>query len=189
MLYIKFHINNSEKYQDFQKVYEHMVMIRQPGFEFDEDEEQSYKSDWDLYNEVLERYLKIIPDYADTFLEEFTESDAETAGSYGFDIEGIFNYLEYSFEVDMNNLKKIKDNIGLVEFSTSNYPFGGLERFSMILKAFDLIPIECYNGFTVYEFDWTSEFTYESVELLEKTKLYKEGIKKIDEKIQKDKRA
>ena len=175
MLYIKFNIQDQQKYQDFQKLYKHMVMTRQPGFEFEEteDEEQSYKSDWDLYNEALERYLKVVPNYADNFLEEFTESDAEIAGAYGFDIEGIFNYLEFSFEVDMTNLQIVKNNLGLVEFSALGFPYGGMERFLIVLKAFELIPVECYNGFTVYQFNWTTKFTHEAIDLPEKTKMYK----------------
>ena len=69
-------------------------------------------------------------------------------------------------------MDKLNEDVGIIKLSTGNYPFGGLERFFMTLKAFDLSPIECFNGFTVFEFEWTSEFEYEGIILSEKTKRY-----------------
>ena len=79
------------------------------------------------------------------------------------------------FEVEMDHLKKLDNTIGLVEFSTGNFPYGGMERFLMVLKAFGFIPLECYNGFTIYRFDWTSDFRHEAIDLSEKTKKYLKG--------------
>ena len=191
MLFIKFKIEDSKKYQDFLKLYHHMVAVREPNFQFEE--ESVPEIDWDNLSEIetkaaLEkideffdedpedrRYKKIFPKYADEFLKSYIKSDAEIAGAYGFDIKGIFNYLEFSFEVNFDALKPLKNDVNLIEFSTGNYPFGGLERFIMTLKAFDLIPLECFDGFNVFKFDWTSEFTYQTIALSEKTKLHKEG--------------
>ena len=64
-----------------------------------------------------------------------------------------------------------------MEFSTGNFPFGGMERFLMVLKAYDLVPVECFNGFTIYEFDWISEFEHNAIELSEKTIKYLKKIK------------
>lgn len=193
MLYIKFNIQDQHKYLDFTKVYEHMVMVRQPNFEFEEDKVPEF--DWgnltkeetaaalEKIDEFFDidaedrRYKELFPAYADENLKSYIKSDKEIAGAYGFDLKGIFNYLEYSFEVDMNNLKKLNETSGLVAFSTGNYPFGGLERFVMTLKAFDLIPFECYNGFTIHTFEWINPFKYEGKELPEKTKIYKETLK------------
>lgn len=191
MLYIKFTIQNQEKYHDFKKLYEHMVMTRQLGFEFEEDEPPEI--DWTVSQEELDRvmpildtfndktdeerrYERVIQDYANEFLEQYRMHDENIAGAYGFDCMRIFNYLEFSFEVDMNNLEKLKEDVGLVEFTALGFPYGGIERFLMVLRAFELIPVECYSGFTVYEFDWTSEFSHKAIELPEKTKLYKEGV-------------
>ncbi|MGB1309252.1 MAG: hypothetical protein ACPG6B_10095 [Oceanihabitans sp.] len=189
MLYIKFNIQDQQKYKDFKKVYEHMAKVRQPNFEFEDEKEPTF--DWgnlteEETNAALEkidefldidaedrRYKELFPDYADANLKAYIKSDKEIAGAYGFDIKGIFNYLEYSFEVDVNNLQKLNETSGLVAFSTGNYPFGGLERFIMTLKAFNLIPFECFDGFTIFEFNWTSTFQYQTVELLEKTETYK----------------
>ncbi|NVK51402.1 MAG: hypothetical protein HWD85_00600 [Flavobacteriaceae bacterium] len=191
MLYIKFNINDQQKYQDFQKLYKHMVMTRQPGFEFKEEEPKEI--DWDNLteeesNKAIEelhayidktdeqrRYEQLIPPYAHAFLEKYSQSDVEKAGAYSFDIEGIFNYLEFSFEVDMISLQKLENNLGLIEFEALGFPYGGMERFLMVLKAFELIPTECYNGFTVYKFNWTSVFTHKSINLPKKTKSYKKG--------------
>lgn len=188
MLYIKFEIQDLEKYQDFQIVYDHMVQLRQPNFEFGEEVIPEF--DWDNLskeetNAALEkideffdqdaddrRYIALFPDYADAFLKSYIEKDQSIAGAYGFDIKGIFNYLEFSFEVDLDNLKILEDNIGLIEFSTGNYPFGGLERFIMVLKSFDLISLECFDGFHIFKLNWLSEFEYTPAILEEKTKAY-----------------
>ena len=189
MLYIKFKINDSSKFEDFKNIYDHMVRVRQPNFEFEEEAVPEF--DWDNLtkqetNDALEiiddffdqeadlrRYKKLFPEYANAHLESYIKNDKEIAGAYGFDISGIFNYLEFSFEVNIDNLTILNENNGLIEFSTGNYPFGGLERFFMVLKTFDLIPTECFNGFDVFEFNWMSDFEYKTIILPEKTKLYK----------------
>lgn len=184
MLYIKFRIQDQKKFHDFKKVYDHMVMVRQPDFEFEEDN-ISYV-DWgtasqeeiDAYEDALERqklaeeerHKKILPLYAQDFLQQMHE-----LGIYGYELSELGKYLEYNFEVNMDALQILNLKTGLVVFSTGNYPFGGLERFTMILKAFNLIAIECFNGFTIYQLDWTSETEYETVELPKKTKRYKDG--------------
>lgn len=188
MLYIKFKIQDLEKYQDFQIVYDHMVQLRQPNFEFEEEVIPEF--DWDNLskeetNAALEkideffdqdaddrRYAELFPEYADAFLKSYIEKDQSIAGAYGFDIKGIFNYLEFGFEVDLDNLKILEDNIGLIEFSTGNYPFGGLERFIMVLKSFDLISLECFDGFHIFKLNWLSEFEFTPTSLEEKTKAY-----------------
>lgn len=189
MLYIKFNIQDEQQFKDFQQVYEHMVRTRQPNFEFEETEE--YEIDWEnMSQKVIEellakqnnepepevkRYNNLFPKYADAFLKKYIKTDKEIAGAYGFDIKGIFNYLEYSFEVDFDSLERINNSIGVLEFSTGNYPFGGLERMIMTLKSFGLFSSECFDGFNVVNFEWSSEFNYTAIINDEKTKLYKQN--------------
>ncbi len=187
MLYIKFNIRNAQKYTDFQRVYEHMVMVRQPGFEFEEEEPEEI--DWDKLSDEemdqvisafseeedleIKRYKDLIPSYANSFFEKYFQVDNAKLGPLGIlEVSSMLNYLEYGFEVDMDRLERLDEQTGMVEFSTGNYPYGGMERFLIALKAFELIPTECYNGFTVYQFDWTSDFEHEAIELPEKTKAY-----------------
>jgi len=182
MLYIQFKISDSEKFNDFQKLYQHLVTVRTPGFNFDVDMEAI---DWTtitpeeeelLFDEELQqekRYRDLLPAYAQTFIDRYLQFDTERLGPIGAEeVISIMNYLEYDFEVEMDQLEKQNENLGLVQFSTGNYPFGGMERFLMVLRAFDLIPTECYDGFTIYECDWTSEFEHNAIELPEKTKEY-----------------
>lgn len=187
MLYIKFKIKDAVKHADFQKLYNHMVQIREPGFKHEEDD--GPEIEWDGMTQVEvdaaveklstfldinpeeHRYRKMVPSYANKFLESYLQHEKEESGSLGeVEAVSIFNYLEYGFEVDLDNLEKINEHLGIVEFSTGNYPFGGMERFIMTLKAFNLIPIECYDGFSIYEFDWISNFEYNNINLPEKTK-------------------
>ncbi|GAB5526199.1 MAG: hypothetical protein Roseis2KO_40710 [Roseivirga sp.] len=190
MLYIKFTITDSKKYTDFQKVYDHMVQVRHPGFTFEEEEmpeldwdemtdkeiEDGLKTQFDFSardDPEAQRYGELIPGYANAFLEGYLRVDNAGLGPLGMlEVCSILNYLEFGFEVDMDKLEKFDDGTGLVEFSTGNYPYGGMERFLMTLKAFGLIPVECFNGFCVYEFDWTNDFEHEAIELPEKTKAY-----------------
>lgn len=188
MLYIKFNIEDVSTYQDFQKLYDHLVSIRQPGFEFND---EGPEFDWDsmTVQEVEEatkqlidfldekpevrRYQKLIPAYAHTFLERYLDVDNETLQSPEMqEVLSIFNYLEYGFEVDLDHLKKTEEHSGIIEFSTGNYPFGGMERFLITLKAFGLLPTECFNGFTICTFKWVSDFEYDTIEFPDKTKDY-----------------
>lgn len=189
MLYIKFKIQDSSKFKDFQKLFSHMVDMRQPNvssedidppnFDWDNltDEEQIQAFDElnDFYDEdkqAEKRYYRLIPSYANKYFEKYYEKDNEKSGALGIqDTSFIFSYLERDFEVDLDNLESAGKN-GLVEFSTGNYPFGGLERFLITLKAFELYPLECFDGFNVVEFKWKSAFEYDTVELPEKTNQY-----------------
>ena len=186
MLYIKFEIQDSSKFEDFQKLYDHMVKVRQPGFKFDE---EGPEFDWDTMPEekvqaALEelntfldqqvepkkhRCNELLPIYANEFLESYLQSKSKNLESFGSqDVFSIFNYLEFGFEVDIDNLKKINERVGVVEFSTGNYPFGGMERFIMTLAAYNLKPVGCFDGFNKCKFNWTSPFEYETIMLSKK---------------------
>ncbi|SFN96148.1 hypothetical protein SAMN04487989_10799 [Bizionia echini] len=175
MVYIKFTIKNDSTFTDFQILYNHLIAIRQPGFK--EDEGPDYEWD-DMTEEEVDialeelnafldtspehhRYNKFIPDYAKEYLEKYVEFDNNKIEAFGtHDVLSVFNYLEYGFEVDMHNLKKTNEQFAIVEFSTGNYPFGGLERFLITLKAFNLTPFEYFDGFDVCEITWYSNFEY-----------------------------
>tara|TARA_A100000171_G_C2097402_1_gene127825 strand:+ start:283 stop:864 length:582 start_codon:yes stop_codon:yes gene_type:complete len=189
MLYIKFNIQDNSKYQDFEKLYDHMVKVRQPGFEFEEEDGPEF--DWDgmtqaevdaavkKLSDFLDqapeerRYLALIPAYVNEFLQSYLQVDNEKLGALGIqETLSIFNYLEFDFEVDMDNIEKLNAQSGIIEFSTGNYPFGGLERFLITLSAYGLTPTECFDGFNVCEIEWNSDFEYSAIELPERTKVY-----------------
>ncbi|XMO86545.1 hypothetical protein AAFN75_17305 [Algibacter sp. AS12] len=181
MLYIQFEIQNTSKFEDFQTLYNHMVKVRQPSFKFDD---VGPEFDWDTMPEEeveaalkelntfldqqvqpeIYRYKELIPRYAKEFLENYLQNENKKSGYFGEpDALSIFNYLEFGFEVDMDQLKKTNDSFGIVEFSTENYPFGGLERFIMTLAAYELKPVTCFDGFNTCKFHWMSPFEYETV--------------------------
>lgn len=155
----------------------------EPEYDWENMSDDDYQKMLDMDNEEaanskplstleMKRYLKFIPDYANKFLESYVSFDKKRTSNFSFEILGIFNYLEKTFEVDMDNLKTLTDTTGIVEFSTGNFPYGGMERFIMTLKAFDLNPIECFDGFNVFEFNWKSAYIYEDLDHPEKTKEY-----------------
>ncbi|WP_405222854.1 hypothetical protein [Dokdonia sp. Asnod1-B02] len=200
MLFIKFKIHDSVKYLDFQRLYDHMVKVRQPNFKFDE---VGPEFDWDsmqtqeeidialielnafLDQQVqpeLFRCKKLIPGYASTFIECYLKANNENFSSFNYqDILSIFNYLEFGFEVDLDSLQKENESLGIVRFSTNNYPFGGMERFLITLSAFNLQPIACFDGFNESEIKWPSQFTFNIV-ISNKTR-YKSYIDKLIKKI------
>ena len=90
----------------------------------------------------------------------------------------IFNYLEFGFDVDLNCLEVFKKDKGIIKFSTGNFPFGGLERFFITLKAFQLIPIECFDGFSVNQIDWKSDFDYEK-QLSQMNQIIGDGVETV----------
>ncbi|MFD2567310.1 hypothetical protein [Pseudotenacibaculum haliotis] len=167
-----------------------MVLVRQPGFEFEEEESPEF--DWDTMTSeeidaaieelnqfsnqdspIIKRYNTFIPEYAHNFLQKIN-----AMGVYGYNESEIMSYLEHEFEVDMNNLLQLGETHGLVEFSTGNFPYGGMDRFLMVLKSFELMPTECFNGFTIYDFKWTSDLAHDALEKPEETKKYLERMKR-----------
>ena len=200
MLYIKFEIKNPSKFADFQNLFQHMQETRQDGYQFedkhgiDNPKEQAdpdwenmtdkdYQEYFDAILEVkedtsqLKRYERFIPEYANGFIESYIAYDKRVAGGFGYKKMDIFNYLEVDFEVEMDHIEAFNDSTGIVKFSTGNYPFGGIERFIYTLKAFELQPIECFDGFAVNELNWETDFVYELVNLPEKTSQYINSLK------------
>ncbi|EPR68276.1 hypothetical protein ADICYQ_2746 [Cyclobacterium qasimii M12-11B] len=166
-----------------------MDMVRQPGFRFEEKEptlvdwENLSKEETDEAYEKLiasldedpaqERYQSLMPGYANAFLERYLGVDNEKLGVLGVqETLSIFNYLEYDFEVYLTRLEKQNENFGVIEYSTDNFPYGGIDRFLMVLKAFDLVPSECFDGFTIFDFEWVTDFEYDAIDLPEKTTAY-----------------
>ena len=125
-----------------------------------------------------DRYKLHIPDYANSFFETYLNVDNENLGNHGISgVLSIFNYLEFGFEVDFNNLEVISDNNEIVEFSTGNFPLGGLDRFFITLKGFSIIPTACFDGFSVNQINWNSDFEFDFIELAEETEVYLKKIK------------
>ena len=189
MLYITFNIIDALKFKDFQELYKHMLNMRQPGYKFPDD---SPEIDWDSkhtqeeideavkkLNDYLDvepevhRFRALIPDYAKAHLQKYVDTDNEKLKVIGVqNVVSIFNYLEYGFEVDFDSLEKTSEHCAVIKFYTANYPFGGIERFLITLKAFELTPIECFDGFAISKIEWTNSLEYETTELKEKTKAY-----------------
>ncbi|WP_370477065.1 hypothetical protein [Tamlana flava] len=192
MLYVEFQINTPSKFEDFKKLYHYMVNSRKLNYDRNlivkraESEPLEYiNKGLEPYEQEVRRYLSIIPRYAHEFLTKYIQfnhdySDLESIYVEELElyinelepVSNLLNYLEIGFEVNMDELIKVGDSKGVVRFSTGNFPYGGLDRFLITLKAFDLIPIECFNGFTIFQFDWISMYDYETVNLPEKTKKY-----------------
>jgi len=91
MLYIKFEIKDSSRFEDFQKLYDHMVKVRQPGFKFDD---VGPEFDWDgmktqeevdaaveELNTFLDQQVEpeiyrckaLLPSYVKVFLESYLQ--------------------------------------------------------------------------------------------------------------------
>lgn len=189
MLFIRFNIQSPTKFEDFKKLYEHMEAVRQPSFKFEEltptliDWDNLSKEEYDAAYEKLiasldedpvqERYQSLIPLYANKFLESYLKVDNDKSGQLGIlETLSIFNYLEFGFEVFLTKLEKQNENFGVIEYSTDNFPYGGIDRFLMVLRAFDLVPTECFDGFTVFDFEWVTDFEYNAIDLPEKTTAY-----------------
>ncbi|WP_439129577.1 hypothetical protein [Polaribacter sp.] len=189
MLYVKFKIQEVDKFNDFKKLYNHLVAVRQPDYNL---EEEVPDFDWDAMNHkeveealkiidesldeeavVLKRYKKVIPEYANSFFEKYFKMDNDKLENLGVqEVLSIFNYLEFGFEVDLNHLELLTNDNGIITFATGNFPFGGLERFFITLKAFEMLSVECFDGFSVNKIIWESDFEYYFIELEEETKNY-----------------
>lgn len=181
MLYIIFKINEKEKFKDFLVVYNYMLDVRRLEYKEKEDDfkidwatatEEEMNAFWDEDRPKITIFDTLFTTYASQFLLRFFDSENATSAFINENKVSFINYLQAGFEVCFDGLEELKDNKFMIKFSTGNYPFGGLDRFLITLKAFDLLPIECFNGFDVVQIIWTSEFKYEANVLSEKTKMY-----------------
>jgi hypothetical protein len=181
MLYIKFKIENHKKFMEFRVVYHHMVAVRNTGYEAKED---AFEIDWntatpeeidDFMDEdkpKIELFNTLIPDDVSEVLCNYFYFDNTKSALINEDKLSYINYLEYGFEVNLDLLERCENGDGIVKISTGNYPFGGLERFIITLKAFKLAPFECFDGFNVCALNWVSDVEHEANILPEKTKIY-----------------
>jgi hypothetical protein len=185
MLYITFTIASPEKFTAFKKLYQHMCAIRTPDYQetagaetidWTTATEEEMDAFMDKDSPKIELFHRLFPEYAQQFLANYFYDDAGKSVLEQEDIVSFFNYLEYGFEVDLSVLEQFANNEGIVKFSTGNYPFGGLERFFMTLKAFEMHPLECFDGFEVFQFQWTAENEFEALILPEKTMEYLSGF-------------
>ncbi|OAB78921.1 DUF2764 family protein [Cochleicola gelatinilyticus] len=188
MLYINFEIGDTAKYKDFEKLYAYMVEIRQPDFKFDD---TGPEFDWDTIPEdevenaleELNTYLdqqvepevyrckEKLPEYVREFLKHYLQHTSESPEYISDrDVVSIFNYLEFDFEVAMENLLTTDEYSGVVQFSTGNYPFGGLERFIATMAAYQIKSISCFDGFNHCELHWTSAYDFEFIPKSKNTK-------------------
>ena len=155
MLYIKFHIKDQQKFEDFKKIYEVLEEIKPR-------EESKPLSFWKT----------MFPEYAINVLGNYCNETPLSSESF----EGFINYLEFGFEADFKELSKPLVETAIITYKPLAFPYGGMERLLVFLKMFDCIPTECYNGFTVYTFKWLSDFDHDAIELPEKTKAYLKSL-------------
>jgi hypothetical protein len=170
MLYIKCKISFPENVIAFQKFYKYLLKDKKEVYQM-----KAYEDFMDLEDRLQERALKLYDEYfplkAQSFINDFLEYEGGFNEIKGESITSLFSYLDVDFEVDFTNLV-IENDILCINFSTGNYPYGGMRRFLMVIKAFGGEPIECFNGFDVYEFKWTSKYEHKAKVLKDKTKSY-----------------
>ena len=157
MLYIKFTIDSLDKYKDLKKIYTILEEIKPVETSLDTEE-------WEV----------LIPTYAKEIIAKYYHEQPISKESF----ENFINYLEFSLEADFNELSIIDKNKALIKYTPIAYPYGGMERLLVLLRAFDCIPTECYNGFTVYQFKWNSLFDHDAIELPKQTEIYKASFKR-----------
>lgn len=171
MLYIQFATQDEKATIAFQKLYDYLTANHYQDYVMRE-----YEDDIDLEERLQERalvnYKTYFPEYAQAYLEKYFEATDGTYYSKEESLTGLFSYLDVDFEVEFTNLT-FEDGFGTITFAARSYPYGGLDRFLMVLKAFGFEPVECYNGFDVFEFQWESEYDYSANVLPEKTKAYR----------------
>ena len=171
MLYIKFKIANHKNFMDFRALYDHMFAVRTADY-IPKENELEIDDFKDEDKTKIELFKTLIPVYASEVLCNYFYFDNTKSILSNEDKLSYINYLEYGFEVNLDLLERCKNGGGIVKISTGNYPFGGLERFMITLKAFKLAPFECFDGFNVCALHWVSDVEYEATILSEKTKEY-----------------
>lgn len=156
MLYIQFEIKNTEKYYAFKKVYKVLYEIKP---------KQESRS--------LGFWEEIIPKYSKKYLEGFYKHVNALSDAVQEDFSTMINYLEFGLDADFIDLKILNPTTSQVDFAALGFPYGGMHKLLIFLKSYDFVPKEIYNGSAVCELNWTGKYTYDTVELPEKTKAYR----------------
>lgn len=155
MLYIKFDIKDQEKYIIFKKIYDVLYEIKP--------KEES---------KPIEFWQEIIPPYAKLFLQGFYKEENILSPLIHESFKSFINYLEFGLEADFIDVTAINSTKSQVRFVALGYPYGGMDKLMIFLKAFDCIPYEIFNGFSVCSLSWNTTYEYSAIELPEKTKAY-----------------
>ena len=112
-------------------------------------------------------FHQLFPAYAQQFLSGYFSYENNKSRLVREDLLPFFNYLEYGFEVDLYPLEWLSSHEVLLKFATGNYPYGGMDRFLMTLKAFELRPDDVDTIRTLMSL-------YENTEMDDKFKTMKE---------------
>ncbi len=162
MLYIDFDIKDPDKFSTFQQVY-HLLEEIKP---------KKGRRPFSLWK-------KLIPHYAQNINGTYYKDDLTDKPEDRWGFRDMVSYLQFGFEVEFDYLE-VKDRHARIGFSAYAFPYGGMDRFLMFLKAYDCIPSESYNGFEVIRFQWQGDFEYEVTNHPEETKAYKATWPKAD---------
>lgn len=155
MLYIQFDIKDQKKYAILKKVYEVLYEIKP--------KEES---------RPLEFWEAVIPEYAKTFLQSFYKVENSLSQLVRENFKATVNYLEFGLEVDFTGLIMVDVTTVRINFEALGYPYGGMDRLLIFLNAFDCIPNEVFNGFSVCQISWDTLYEYSATELPEETATY-----------------
>jgi hypothetical protein len=155
MLYIQFDIEDQEKYIIFKKIYDVLYEIKP--------KEES---------KPLEFWEETIPEYAKMFLQEFYTLENALSPLVRENFISTVNYLEFGLEVDFTGLIMVNATTTRINFEALGYPYGGMDRLLIFLKAFDCIPNEVFNGFSICQISWDTLYDYSAIELPEETATY-----------------
>jgi len=143
MLYIDFKILDHQKFEDLLKIYPVVSDIKAKG-----------------ERKEIDFWIKLLPDYVKRYYRMRKLDRANT------NFKNMVEYLQWGLEANLDDLKKTGEDIGRLDFSTGNYPYGGMDRLMVFVNAFDCRPIEIYNGFNVNSVSWISKFNFECQEIL-----------------------
>ncbi len=159
MLYIKFRRNSKAYYAEFLTLFEHLQKVRSIGMEaidksyFNLDWEHVSADEFEALTDINYPKYKRIEEYFPPAVQENLLQYSNSVTVKNEYLLEILNYLEVGFEVDLNEMEQLNETTWQVHFSTGNYPFGGIDRFIIVLKAFGLMPFEYFDGFKTVSLD------------------------------------
>lgn len=165
MLYITFKIQ-PQKLESFKQFYNYLLLDKQQEYM-----EQEFEDFMDLEERLENRAMKLCNTFFDAYAQEFLSRYFGQNTNLNERIASLFSYLDVDMEVDFTDLI-LEQSKATLKFEARSYPYGGMDRLLMVIKALGGQPIESYNGFEVFEFEWTSEYDYEPIVLHQKTKVY-----------------
>lgn len=151
--YIKFKINNTDKFSDLTKLLDLISKSKKSG---------NYKTD-DYWLEKFPNYTLKHYYFRDSDLKPEFKTSKSDGGTWHF--YSMTQHLVENLDIELLKCENIGDGKGRLEFYACGYPYGGITGLTMFLNSFDFKATKIDEGVAIYQVEWKNDTEFELKEI------------------------